>query len=115
MILAALILGALVVGAIAVFWKDITVNLSKVMNKIKEKFNRTVVGCTVKLKRIGDKFQNRQNHFSQDETGQWHEQTITYEQNRDEIPDEYKQGKYATMEDEFDISDDYELALKQSH
>ncbi|MBQ5319276.1 MAG: hypothetical protein J6K17_09295 [Oscillospiraceae bacterium] len=114
MILPALILGAVIVGTslVAIFWNKVVETLQKVINKIKVAMNRTVLGCTIKLKRLGDRFQNRQSHFSKDEQGNWQEQIVTYEQNAEEIPDKYKEGNYATMDDEFDISDDLELQLK---
>lgn len=114
MIATALILGAtLLIGGtlIAKYWNKIVEVLKKVINSIKTKIKGIVMGSSVFIKRIGDKFQNRTKHYSKNELGKWKETIVTYDQNEDEIPEKYR--NYATMDDEFDLTPELELYLTQ--
>ena len=70
------------------------------------------MGSAVFLKKIGNKFQNRTKHYSKDELGKWKETIVTYEQNEDEVPEKYR--NYATMDEEFDVTSDFEMELKNA-
>jgi hypothetical protein len=117
MLITALIIGvSLIVGAtlIAKYWNKIFAFLKNVVNAIKFKLKRLVLGTKVFMKRIGDKFQTRTKNYSKDEeTKKWKETIVTCNHNEEEIPDEYKNINYATMPgDEFEITKDGEKQLE---
>ena len=115
MIGIALILGAtLIVGGtlIAKYWNKIIDFMKTVINKLQLKVRGVVMGSAVFIKKIGDKFQNRTKYYSKDEVGKWKETIVTYEQNEDEVPEKYR--NYAIMDDEFDLSPELELQLKNA-
>lgn len=115
MIAIALILGAtLIVGGtlVAKYWNKVLDFMKKVIDKLKKKVHGVLMGSAVFIKKIGNKYQNRTKHYSKDELGKWKETIVTYEQNEDEVPEKYR--NYATMEDEFDLSPELEMELKNA-
>lgn len=108
-----LILGAVIVGVglIAKYWRKIVDFLKNVINKLKKVIKGTVMGCSVFLKKIGDKFQNRTKHYSQNERGQWKETIVTYEQDENDIPEKYRE--YAGFCDEADLTPELQLQLEK--
>ncbi|MBU3178392.1 hypothetical protein KPL47_18875 [Clostridium estertheticum] len=112
MIVTALILGAaFLVGAslLTKYWNNVISILKSVITKLKVKIKGIVMGSSVFIKRIGDKFQNRTKHYSKDEVGKWKETIVTFEQSENEVPEKYR--NYATMDDEFDLSPELEMQL----
>jgi hypothetical protein len=111
MILAALILGTLIVGGtlLAVYFREVQKFMQKVIQKLKVSFKTIVQGSTVFIKKIEDKFQTRTKHYSKNEIGQWKETIVTKTQEEDEVPEKYR--TVATMDDEFDITPDFEMEL----
>lgn len=107
-----LILGALIVGGtlIARYWRQMVEFLKKVLNKLKQVIKGTIMGSAVFLKKLGDKFQNRTKHYSQNEQGKWKETIVCYEQNADEIPEKYRE--YAGFDQEFDLTSELQLQLE---
>jgi hypothetical protein len=115
MIGIALILGAtLLVGGslLSKYWNKVIDFLKNVIGKLKTKIKGVIMGSAVFIKRLGDKFQNRTKHYSKDEVGKWKETIVTYDQNENEVPEKYR--NYATLDDEFDISPELEMQLKQA-
>lgn len=112
MIGIALILGAVIVGGtlIAKYWNKVVGFMKTVITKLKTKVQGILMGSAVFLKKIGDRFQNRTKHYSKNEAGKWKETIVTYEQNKEEIPEQYR--NYITMDEEFDLSPELELQLK---
>lgn len=112
MIVTALILGAtFLVGAglLAKYWNKVIDVLKAVITKLKAKLKGIIMGSTVFIKKIGDKFQNRTKSYTEDEVGKWKETIVTYEQTENEVPEKYR--NYATMDDEFDLSPELEMQL----
>ena len=112
MIATALILGAGVLiggGLITKYWNKIVSVLKSVITKLKAKIKGILMGSSVFIKKLGDKFQNRTKHYSKDEVGKWKETIVTYEQSENEVPEKYR--NYATMDDEFDLTPELELQL----
>ena len=108
-----LILGAVIVGVglIAKYWRKIVNFLQDVINKLKNIIKGVVMGCAVFLKKIGDKFQNRTKHYSQNEQGQWKETIVSYYQDESEIPEKYRE--YAGFCDEADLTSELQLQLEK--
>ena len=109
-----LILGAsVIVGATlaAKYWRKIVDFLKKVLTKLKQIIKGTIMGSAVFLKRIGDKFQNRTKHYSQNEQGKWKETIVCYEQDADEIPEKYRE--YAGFDQEVDLTEELQLQLEK--
>lgn len=108
-----LILGAAVIvggSLIARYWRRMLEFLKKVLGKLKQVIKGTLMGSAVFLKKIGDKFQNRTKHYSQNEQGKWKETIVCYEQNADEIPEKYRQ--YAGFDEEVDLTSELGLQLE---
>lgn len=113
MIATALILGAaFLIGAslLTKYWNKVIDVLKSVITKLKAKIKGIVMGSSVFIKKIGDKFQNRTKHYSKDEVGKWKETIVTYDQTENEVPEKYR--NYATMDDEFDLSPELEMQLQ---
>lgn len=109
-----LILGAsVIVGAtlVAKYWRKIVDFLKKALTKLKQIIKGTIMGSAVFLKRIGDKFQNRTKHYSQNEQGKWKETIVCYEQDADEIPEKYRE--YAGFDQEVDLTEELQLQLEK--
>lgn len=108
------LLGAAVIGVglVATYWKNIVGFIKKVKTKIEEKLRKPILGCSVFIKKIGDKYQNRTKHYSKNELGKWKETIVSYEQNEEDVPEEYR--KYATMDEEFDLTDEMAMHLKSA-
>ena len=109
-----LILGAsVIVGAtlVAKYWRNIVDFLKRVLTKLKQIIKGTIMGSAVFLKRIGDKFQNRTKHYSQNEQGKWKETIVCYEQDADEIPEKYRE--YAGFDQEVDLTEELQLQLEK--
>ncbi len=109
-----LILGAtLIVGAtlVAKYWRKMLDFLKTVLTKLKQLIKGTLMGSAVFLKKLGDKFQNRTKHYSQNEQGKWKETIVCYEQNADEIPEKYRD--YAGFEQELDLTSELQLQLEK--
>lgn len=109
-----LILGAaLIVGGtlIAKYWRQMVDFLKKVVEKLKKVIKGTLMGSAVFLKKLGDKFQNRTKHYSQNEQGKWKETIVCYEQSADEIPEKYRE--YAGFDQEVDLTAELQLQLEQ--
>lgn len=99
-----------VVDAIHNFFTKLLSFLKKTINLVERKTHLAVVGVSTYLKKIGDKlYEQRIKNFSVNEVGKWKETIVTVKQNEEEVPEKYRE--YATMDDEFDISDDLEMVL----
>ncbi len=115
MIAAALILGALaIVGTtlVAKYFNKILDFLKKVTLKLKAKISGTLMGSCVFIRKLGRKFQNRTKHYSKDEMMRWKETTVVYEMEEEEVPEEYRQ--YAKEYEDYDVTDDLAMQLKQA-
>lgn len=115
-IFAASAFGGILAGVTATllekYWDKIVNFLKKVITKLKEKLRETLIGCAVFLKKLSNKiYQNRTKHYSKNELGKWKETIVTYEQNEKEVPEKYK--NIAVIDEEFDISDDFELVMEK--
>ena len=91
MIGIALILGAVILGTtlVARYWNTIVDFMKRVIYKLKSKVRGTLMGSSVFIKKLGDRYQNRTKHYSKDEVGKWKETIVTYEQSADEVPEKY--------------------------
>lgn len=115
MIEIAIILGAAIIAGgtlLAKYWNEVIGFMKKVINKLKAKVRGLLMGSAVFIKRVGNMIQNRTKHYSKDELGRWEEKIVVLEQNEKEVPEKYKE--YATIEDEFDLTPELELQLKQN-
>ena len=112
-IAASVILGAVIIGAtlVATYWNKIVDFMKRVLNKLKQVVKGTIMGSAVFLKKLGDKFQNRTKHYSQNEQGKWKETVVSYEQDADEIPEEYRE--YAGFENEVDLTSELQLEIEK--
>lgn len=115
MIEIALILGAAIIAGgtiIARYWNQILSFMKKVIQKLKGKIKGILMGSAVFIKRAGDRIQNRTKHYAKDELGTWHEKIVTLEQKEEEVPSQYR--KYATIDDEFDLTSELENQIKSN-
>ena len=115
MIATALIIGAVLLTAttlIAKYWNKIISFLKQVSQKLMAKLPGKLMGSAVFLRKVGRKFQNRTKHYSKDELMRWKETTVVYEMEEEEVPEEYRQ--YAKEYEDYDISDELEMQLKQA-
>ena len=112
-IAASVILGAVIIGAtlVATYWNKIVDFMKRVLNKLKQVVKGTIMGSAVFLKKLGDKFQNRTKHYSQNEQGKWKETFVSYEQDADEIPEKYRE--YAGFDNEVDLTSELQLELEK--
>lgn len=109
LILAGVIIGT---GLLAKYWNTAIDFMKKVIYKLQAKVKGMLMGSAIFIKKMGDRYQNRTKHYSKDEIGKWKETIVTYEQNEDEVPEKYRD--YSTLEDEFDLTPELELQLKQA-
>ena len=117
MIGIALIVGAALIAGgtlLAKYWNRVLDFMKKVISKLDAKLsgNSKLMGTAIFIRKIGNKFQNRTKHYSKDEIGKWKETIVTYEQEENEIPEEYR--KYATEDDEYDLTPELELQLMEA-
>lgn len=117
MIGIALILGAtIILGStlLARYWNKAIEFLKNTIHKLQEKFAsaRTLMGSSIFIRKFGDKYQNRTKHYSKDKFGHWKETIVTYEQQEEEIPEEYKNK--ASETEEYDLTEQLELQLSES-
>lgn len=117
MIGIALLIGAgLIAGTtlLVKYWNKVIGFLKKVIGKLqaKLKVGQKLMGAAVYIRKVGDKIQNRTKHYSKDEVGKWKETIVTYEQEVDEIPEEYR--RYATEDEDYDLTPELELQLNEA-
>lgn len=113
MIGIALILGAVILGTtlVARYWNTIVDFMKKVIYKLKARVRGTLMGSSVFIRKLGDRYQNRTKHYSKDETGKWKETIVTYDQNEEDVPEKYR--NYAALADEFNLDAELEMELKR--
>lgn len=115
MIATAIILGATLfigISLLAKYWNKVLDVLKRAINKLKHMVSGVLVGSSVFIKKLGDKFQNRTKHYSKTEMDKWEETVVSYEQNPEEIPEEYR--NYAGFGKEYDLTMELEIQLKNN-
>lgn len=70
------------------------------------------MGTAIYIRKLGDKIQNRTKHYTKDEVGKWKETIVSYEQNWNEFPEEYR--KYVRTDEEYDLTQELELQLAEA-
>lgn len=117
MIGIALLIGAgLLVGGtlLAKYWNKVIDFMKKVIAKLEVKLNvnQKLMGAAIYIRKVGDKIQNKTKHYSKDEVGKWKETIVTYEQDVNEIPEEYR--KYASETEDYDLTPELEVQLNEA-
>lgn len=115
MISIALILGvSILLGAtlIVKYWNKVIEVMKRAIYKLQTMVEGVLVGSAVFIRKVGEKFQNRTKHYSRTNLGKWEETIVTYELEENEVPDEYK--NYAVLDNEYDLTKELELQLKES-
>ena len=117
MIGIALLIGAsLLVGStlLVKYWNKVIEFMKKVINKLEVKLdvNQKLMGAAIYIRKVGDKIQNKTKHYSKNEVGKWKETIVTYEQDVNEIPEEYR--KYASETEDYDLTPELELQLNEA-
>lgn len=116
MIAVALLIGAVIVGTtlLAKYWSKVVDFMKTVIGKLQVKLDASqkLMGAAIFIRKIGDKIQNKTKHYIKDEVGKWKETVITYEQEVDEIPEEYR--KYASEDEDYDLTPELELQLNEA-
>ena len=93
------------------FWNAITCKIREVIAKVSEIIHSAVLGVKVFLRKTSDGVMHITKNYSQNaETKKWKETVVKRTLNEDEIPP--KMRKRLTMDDEFDITDEYEYVLR---
>lgn len=113
MIATALILGAgmIIGGLLATFWNEILDYVKKVITKVGQMIQNTVLGIRVALRKTSDGIIQLTKNYSQDqETKRWKETIVRRTLDENAVPKDKRER--LTMEEEFDITDEFELALQ---
>lgn len=113
MILTTLVLAAGIiigVGLLIKYWNNLTAYLKKLAGKLQEFLRSPVEGFRLFLRNAGDFFVEKTVNYSKiPETTRWKETVVTRNIPENQVANEFKQR--ATLDEEFDITDEYEQVL----